>query len=77
MDKETAERLTVLEMQQKEILKDLAASEAKVKDLEKRLGYYDKLALKYGSACLGALALGALLGGGLDKIKDKIWSWFL
>ncbi|OWK42077.1 hypothetical protein [Fimbriiglobus ruber] len=69
MDRETAERLTRVEI----LLED---TKAEVKVLEEKLEYYDRLALKWGGACMGAVALGALISGHFDKICEKLWAFF-
>lgn len=53
------------------------ANRAEIEELKRKLSYYDRMSLKWGSFCFGALAFGALLAMGVDKAKDKIISWFL
>lgn len=50
---------------------------AKLDAVTARLGYYDKVSLRWGSFCLGALTLGALIWAGADKVKEKVLGWFL
>lgn len=56
-----------------------ASNEAKIKELEKKLGYYDRMALKWGSLCIGFVSFGALASMGFDRLKEKllhlIMSW--
>lgn len=58
---------------------ELVAAKAEMKAenaaLEKKLSYYDKMALKWGGFCLGFLTFGAFLWAGVDKLKDKVLGW--
>ncbi len=64
------ERVAVLEI-------ELEQAKEEIHELEKRVSYYDKMALKWGGACMGILAFGAIIGGHFDKVKEKILAWFL
>ena len=69
VDSDLLQRVTRLEIQ-------LQNANEKVEALQERVGYYDKMALKWGSFCLGMVFLGGLLWAGVDKLKDRILSWF-
>ncbi len=64
------ERVAVLESEFKQAEVDIEALKIKV-------AYYDKMALKWGGACMGILVFGAVVGGHFDKLKEKIIEWFL
>lgn len=41
-------------------------------DLEEKVSYYDRLALKWGGACMGAIVIGALISSNVQKLCQKI-----
>jgi hypothetical protein len=45
---------------------------SEIVELKKKLGYYDRMALKWGSLCIGFVSFGALASMGLDRIKEKL-----
>lgn len=70
MAKSEIERVRELEIH-------IANLETRLQTAEKRLTYYDKMALKAGFFSMGFLCFGAALMMGADKIKDKIIHWIL
>lgn len=50
---------------------------ARLTNTEKFIAYMRGTATKYGSALMGALALGTIIVMGVDKLKEKIIAWFL
>lgn len=71
------DRVLVLEIQLGQTKIELKQAEEKIEELEQKISYYDKMALKWGGACMGILVFGAMVGGQFDKIKEKIIGWFL
>lgn len=71
-----AERVRTLEVLLQNEREDRSKMEAELKkDLEEvqtKLAYYDKMALKWGFFCLGIFTFGAMVWAGADKIKDKL-----
>ncbi len=49
----------------------------KIAQHEKKLSYYDRNAIKWGSFCLGMLSFGAVMTMGFDKLKEKILHWVM
>lgn len=70
MAKSEAERIREVEIH----LSDLRE---RLETTEKRLQYYDKMALKAGFFSMGFLCFGAAISMGADKLKDKIIGWLL
>jgi len=66
--------LTRLEIQLQDTRTELEETKAELKEMEVKMAYYDRLALKWGGACMGALALGAAISGHFEKICNKIWA---
>lgn len=62
-------RLTTLEI-------ELYHTQLEVAELEKKVSYYDKMAVKWGGACMGAMAIGALVSGSFDKLREKLIGLF-
>ncbi len=48
----------------------------RLKKAEIFIAYMRNSATKWGSALMGALALGTIIVMGVDKVKDKIVNWF-
>lgn len=71
------EKLLALDWELKEIKKDMQAAIDRLNMAEKRLAYYDKMALKAGFFSMGFLCFGAALSMGFDKLKDKLITWLL
>lgn len=71
-----AERVKALEIQRENDRQQCDEMEVRLQgeiaELKKKVAYYDKMALKWGSFLMGVLFLGALLASGIDKLKDKI-----
>jgi hypothetical protein len=55
-----------------EMKMELAQLREEVDELEKKVSYYDRLALKWGGACMGAIVIGALISSQFQKIFEKI-----
>lgn len=66
-----------LKFKMQELEKDMSVATKRIGDTEKRLQYYDKMALKAGFFSMGFLCFGAALAMGFDKLKDKIIHWIL
>lgn len=66
-----------LEYRIKDLEENLADTLKRLEIAEKRLMYYDKMALKAGFFSMGFLCFGAALSMGFDKLKDKIISLIL
>lgn len=73
---EIIQRLVILEVENKSLKGEVLELKDEVIELKKNISYYDRLAAKWGGVCMGAIAFGAILGGGFDKIKDKLISLF-
>jgi len=68
--------LLALALQRIEYLeKGHAENQAEIKELKDKLGYYDRMALKWGSLCIGFVSFGALASMGFDRIKEKLLYW--
>jgi hypothetical protein len=73
----TETRLATLEADFRNEHERVEALKAEIVLLEKRISYYDRMALKWGSVSIGALTIGAFGVMGFDKAKDKIINWFM
>jgi hypothetical protein len=75
-EREILQRVTRLETQllneQKEREREVSELKAEVAELEKKLNYYDKAALKWGGFCMGMIVLGGFIWAGVDKVVDKV-----
>ena len=56
--------------------RQISTLQADLTDLQIKLAYYDRMALKWGYLAMGALTIAALATMGADKLKDKILSWW-
>ncbi len=56
--------------------REIAELRKEQEDTKRWQRYYDRLSLKWGSFCFGALAFGAAMMMGFDKLKDKVVGWF-
>lgn len=63
LDRDTIQRIAVLEIQVKTALEQLSEQNKKLSD-------YDKLAAKTGGFLIGLMVLAAILGGQYEKLKD-------
>ena len=74
-------RLATLEANfanEKETLeKELHDVHEELAEVKKKLAYYDRMALRWGSIAIGALTIGAFAAMGFEKAKDKIIGWVL
>lgn len=64
------ERVAILETEREH-------SEDRISALEKKVSYYDRMALKYGGALIAVLVIGAMVGGHVEKLKEKLLEWVL
>lgn len=77
LTQELLQRLTRLEAELQHTNDALETAQTDLKELEKKMSYYDKMALKWGGACMGAIAFGALVGGHIDNLREKIVTWIM
>jgi hypothetical protein len=82
-EREILQRVNTLEIELRHAREDLAKLEStaekeiakmdmEIKELERKVAYYDKMALKWGWFIMGIIAFGALVAGKADKLIDKL-----
>jgi hypothetical protein len=56
-----------------EMRMELSQLRKELDELEVKVSYYDRLALKWGGACMGMIALGAIISNHLQKLFEKLF----
>lgn len=69
-------RLTDLESFKESADEEILTLRQEIKDLEKKVAHYDKMALRWGGFAMGALCFSACISMSLDKLREKIIHWW-